>query len=272
MTKISELPKLPAAISGLERIPALQDGATGGLPLFAMRAVPQGVVVALMLPMTADLSATSDADPGAGKVRWNHATQASATILYVDDVDGSAGDIASLLASLTAGGYLYLQGAGLEHREKWQKWQVAALTDASGYTKVAVTLVDSGDAFEADDPILVSLQQPNPTAALTRDPNVQSVTSAGTVTPSFDNDLVKITAQAVALTLANPIGTPIAGLGMVIRIKDNGTARAITYGSQYRAIGVTLPTTTVANKVTYLGLIYNADESTWDVVAVGTQA
>lgn len=109
-------------------------------------------------------------------------------------------------------------------------------------------------------------------AALARIPSVQTVASAGTVTPTFGNDLVTITAQAVALAIANPTGTAIPGLGMVIRIKDNGTARAITWGSQYRGIGVTLPSTTVAGKTTYVAAIYNATDTTWDVVAVGTQA
>lgn len=110
------------------------------------------------------------------------------------------------------------------------------------------------------------------TIADLRTPAIQSVTSATTVTPSFGDDLVKITAQATALTLANPSGTPIPGLGLVIRIKDNGTARAITYGTQYRAIGVTLPTTTVISKTLYLAMIWNSDDTTFDVVAVGQQA
>lgn len=109
------------------------------------------------------------------------------------------------------------------------------------------------------------------TIAGLRTPNVQSVSSAGTVTPTFSNDAVKITAQAAALTLANPTGTAIDMLGMVIRIKDNGTARAISYGTQYRAIGVTLPITTVVGKTTYLAMIYNSDDTKWDVVAVGQE-
>jgi hypothetical protein len=109
-------------------------------------------------------------------------------------------------------------------------------------------------------------------AALARVPTVQTVASAATVTPTFGNDLVAITAQAVALAVANPTGTAIPGLGMVIRIKDNGTARAISWGTQYRGIGVTLPSTTVASKTTYVAMIYNATDTTWDVVAVGTQA
>ncbi len=105
-----------------------------------------------------------------------------------------------------------------------------------------------------------------------RAPNIQAVTSSATVTPTFDNDMVKITAQAAGLTLANPTGTAIPGLGMVIRIKDNGTARSISYGTQYRAIGITLPSTTVINKTTYIAMIYNSDDTTWDCIATGTQA
>lgn len=109
-------------------------------------------------------------------------------------------------------------------------------------------------------------------APFSRSPSIQSVTSSATVTPTFADDMVKITAQAAALALANPTGTAIPGLGMVIRIKDNGTARAITYDTQYRAIGVTLPTTTVISKTLYLAMIYNSDDTKWDVVAVGQQA
>lgn len=110
------------------------------------------------------------------------------------------------------------------------------------------------------------------TGATGRIPVVQTVASAATVTPTFADDMVKVTAQAEALALANPTGTPVPALGMVIRIKDNGTARAITYGTQYRRVGVALPATTVVGKTTYLSMIYNSDDTKWDVVAVGTEA
>lgn len=100
---------------------------------------------------------------------------------------------------------------------------------------------------------------------------VQSVTSSATVTPTFSNDVVDITAQAAALALANPTGTAKDGWGVVIRIKDNGTARAISYGTQYRALGVTLPTTTVVNKTLYLGMIFNNGATKWDVVSVAQE-
>ena len=103
-------------------------------------------------------------------------------------------------------------------------------------------------------------------------PNVQSVTSAATVTPTTLNDEVVVTAQAVALALANPTGTALQGESLIIRIKDNGTARAITYDTQYRAIGVTLPTTTVISKTVYLGFIYNSTDTKWDCIGVSQQA
>ena len=102
--------------------------------------------------------------------------------------------------------------------------------------------------------------------------NTQIVTSSATVTPTFSNDIVTITAQATALTLANPTGTPIANTPLFIRIKDNGTARAITFDTQYRSIGVTLPTTTVANKTIYLGMMYNATDTKWDVLGYNIEA
>ena len=103
-------------------------------------------------------------------------------------------------------------------------------------------------------------------------PRVQAVTSAATVTPNSDNDdLVTITAQAEALTIANPSGTPVSGQALLIRIKDNGTARAITFGSEYRAIGVTLPSTTVISKTMYIGLMRNAADTKWDVIGLSKE-
>ena len=101
----------------------------------------------------------------------------------------------------------------------------------------------------------------------------QTVASAATVTPHWDNDdIVTITAQAVGLTLANPAGTPTDGQSIVIRILDNATGRTIGVGSQYRAIGVTIPTTTTASKTIYLGGFWNAADSKLDITAVAEEA
>ena len=135
-------------------------------------------------------------------------------------------------------------------------------------TLEATTLVKSGGAGTD----FLMADGTTTTAITFLNPRVQTVASSATVTPTSTNDLVKITAQAAGLTLANPTGTFAEGQSLIIRIKDNGTARAITYGTDYRAIGVTLPTTTVLSKTTYLGIIYNDTDTKWDVVGVTTQA
>jgi hypothetical protein len=110
------------------------------------------------------------------------------------------------------------------------------------------------------------------TTSTSMNPRVQTVASSATVTPTSTNDIVTITAQAVGLTLANPTGTFSEGQSLIIRVKDNGTARAITYGANFRAIGVTAPTTTVANKTTYIGCIFNSTDTKFDIIGVCTEA
>ncbi len=105
--------------------------------------------------------------------------------------------------------------------------------------------------------------------------NPISVTTASTATLTVDsdvNDFVVLTAQSEALTIAAPTGTPVEGQKLIIRLKDDGSARGITFNAIFRAIGITLPTTTVASKITYLGLVYNSTDTKWDVIATKTEA
>jgi hypothetical protein len=103
-------------------------------------------------------------------------------------------------------------------------------------------------------------------------PRITNVASSATPTPDVSTtDQYNITALAAAAAFAVPAGTPLDGQKLIIRVKDNGTARALTYNAIYRAVGVTLPTTTVISKTTYLGLIYNVVIPSWDVVAVATE-
>jgi hypothetical protein len=105
--------------------------------------------------------------------------------------------------------------------------------------------------------------------------NPITITTASTATLTIDSDSTDfsvITAQAEALTIAAPTGTPVEGQKLIVRIKDDGSARGITFNAIFRAIGVTLPTTTVASKITYLGLVYNSTDTKWDIVATKTEA
>ena len=103
-------------------------------------------------------------------------------------------------------------------------------------------------------------------------PAIGTVTSASTITPTADTTpQYNVTALATAALFAAPSGTPTDGQSLLLRIIDNGSPRALTWNAIYAAIGVTLPVTTVASKYLYVGCIYNAESSKWDVVAVGQQ-
>lgn len=102
---------------------------------------------------------------------------------------------------------------------------------------------------------------------------VGTTASSATPTPVGDsNDLYTITALAAAAELQPPSGTPTEGQAIMVRIKDDGTPRALTYDAIYREIGVTLPTTTAAGKTIYLGCIYNSVGPFWDVLGVAEEA
>lgn len=100
-----------------------------------------------------------------------------------------------------------------------------------------------------------------------------STASAATITPDITVAQYNVTALAVAATFAAPAAGK-DGQKLTLRIKDNGTASALTWTTTsggYRVIGSTLPTTTTANKVMYIGLIYNSQDTYWDVIAVTVQ-
>lgn len=95
---------------------------------------------------------------------------------------------------------------------------------------------------------------------------VSSITSSATPTPNADtDDEYTITALAAAALLTNPTGTPTEGQSLLVRIKDNGTARALTFDTQYRfSSDQPAPTTTVIGKTLYMGFVWNSDDSKWD--------
>jgi len=95
-------------------------------------------------------------------------------------------------------------------------------------------------------------------------------TEATNTSLSLDSDaydIYTVTALNTAMTVNAPTGTPANGQPLLIRILDNGTARALTWNAIFRVVGATLPTTTVINKTNYIGCVYNTADSKWDVIA-----
>jgi hypothetical protein len=110
------------------------------------------------------------------------------------------------------------------------------------------------------------------------DPRVSSTASIASplAWDSDDFDAYAATAQANALTINADSGTPVNAQKIIFRFLDNGTARALTWttgsSKSFRAVGITLPTTTTINKTTYVGCIYNTAADRWDAVATVTEA
>jgi len=105
---------------------------------------------------------------------------------------------------------------------------------------------------------------------------VTASATSGSLTPNGDTtDVYNAMGLTGAITLNAPSGTPVDGQKLIIRLEDNGTGRGITWTTSsgaFRAVGVTLPTTTTASKVSYIGCVYNSTDVFWDIIAVATQA
>jgi len=96
---------------------------------------------------------TTDADPGSGYVRFNNSTLASATIAYIDDADAFANDVTAWVQSFddvsgnsTSRGRIRMYKATSIGVFAVYKIN-AAITDASGYTKVPLTYIAGAGAF-----------------------------------------------------------------------------------------------------------------------------
>lgn len=241
MPRISEMPP-PSALTGLELVPALQGGGPDGnvgIPLLVYNPTFGGAVLALRAPMTADLSATSEADPGAGAVRWNNADPHLATELYVSDDDADAGDLAALFATLGAGGFLYVQGgADSDARDNLQRWQVTSIDAEAGYTKLGVSLQASGGTFADADVLELTIQQPAPAPGVDRNLVTAVASAAGVVT--IDCSLGDYFTLPLSENVTGWVFTNVPpACSVLVRITQDATARTVAWAASARWVGGT---------------------------------
>lgn len=127
----------------------------------------------------------------------------------------------------------------------------------------------SGSVVGTTDTQTLSSKRVNPRA-------VSAGSTSGNLTPDGDaTDVFNAFGLTGAITMLAPSGTPVDGQRIILRFEDNGTGRGITWtttSGAYRAVGITLPTTTTASKITYVGCIYNSTDVFWDAIATVTQA
>jgi len=100
------------------------------------------------------------------------------------------------------------------------------------------------------------------------------VTTTDDATAVIDTDITdeyELSAMANATTFT-VTGTPTDWQTLLIRLKDNGSARALTWTMSGGVIGVTLPTTTVISKWSIIGFKYFSSTTSWKAIAVANEA
>ena len=94
---------------------------------------------------------------------------------------------------------------------------------------------------------------------------------SATPTINTDNyDVYRVTGMTGAITsmTTNLTGTPVDGDTFICMFTDNGTARAITWGTSFESSTVALPSTTVISTLLTVGLRWNVVTTKWTCVAV----
>ena len=149
---------------------------------------------------------------------------------------------------------------------------IAGAAHTSGATPGQVLQADANglpvDATNTDTDVADAVSK--------RDCRANGEASSAAPTPNADTtDFYFLSALAEGATFGAPTGSPVEGQKLVIRILDDGTARALAWDAGaggYIARGISLPVTTVISKYLYVGLIYNATADLWDCVARSQEA
>jgi len=104
-------------------------------------------------------TSTTDGDPGAGILRFNNATYANVTEIYIDDADANGGatqaDTATWGSSTsTIKGFIHI--VDINDSSTYARFKVtAAVDDESGYNKITVVHLASNNTFSATDELSV---------------------------------------------------------------------------------------------------------------------
>lgn len=181
----------------------------------------------------------------------------------------------------TLGGLLFTTNAG-------KGWQIANSTgQLQGFTGVTILLqgATSGGVtlavpavagsntitFPATTDTLVALALAQTLTNKRVTPRIVTMADATSVTPTSDtaDENIFVSTQAGGtLTVNAPTGTPTDGQRLILRLKSTN-AQTYSFNATYAfSASVVAPTTLAAGKTDYIGIIWNATNTKWDVVAV----
>lgn len=221
------------------------------------------------------------ADPGNGLMRLNDLTIGAITAIYIDNLGSDTRDYSALLntmggsTSVVLGELRFVKASD---PTAFACFNLLGYASSTGYKtlSVAATSYSASAPFALNDVVYMFFTRTGdrgnvgPAGTLTR----RTTTVVSNTAPAPDintTDMYAMTALAGAAVIGAPTSSgaaPVDGAQLIFRIKDSGTARALSWNAIYRAgADVILPTTTVVSKTMYVGFIYNAADAKWDLMS-----
>lgn len=236
---------------------------------------------------TASQPASADISDGTGTGVVARQTNAALITPNIGDATGTsvilktgAGTLPATIFNDTTGGIAFSTNAG-------KTWVVGNTGNLNGPGGNALVLQGGTSGFVALNPPSVAgssqLTVPAATDTLvgkaTTDtlinkrmtPRQIVMADATSVTPTSDTaDINTFVSTQVGgtLTVNAPTGTPTDGQKLILRLKSTNAQTYSFNGTYSFSTSVTAPTTLSAGKTDYIGLMWNATNTKWDVVAV----
>lgn len=252
----------------------------GSLPT-EIDGIPGGAVTLELLFSTT----TADADPGAGTMRLNNATQNTATAFYVDLLDARAVDITAILDNVLTASSSTVKGSvrlvKYDDPTKWLTFNLTAWTTASGYRKFTVANVASSAAspFANGDRLLFAFSRTGDKGDLATG-YTTTATAAGTTTLTSSSTYNQYFTGSSTQTLVLPVTSTLVQ-GNAFRVVNKSTGNVTVQSSGGNTILVMGPNseaefvciltsgTTAASwdaKLRYEGLPQNAQSAAYTTV------
>lgn len=209
---------IPANSAGLQTV-NISGGGGGATPAevweYPTRTLTAGSGSVFATPLQYKASnTTAAADPGTGRIRWNHATQTSATEIYLDAITNDGTDISNYFKALPAGSTLFIQDK--DDAAVYQKWLVTSTTDNTGWQTLGLSLLASQGSNIPNNAITVLVFNSSVTSnAPTAEQNAAAVLAALIEGGLTLRDVMRIT---LAVTAGDATG--LEGATMVFKSLD----------------------------------------------------